>query len=261
MAEILRFENHYQKRLVDKIVDTIGDWYGQAEEVAQSYSKLMAENPTLAIAQLPAFINKAREINPGGRWVETIAGGPNQDWTAPMLDIVGVVYPVLDKSVRREALLKCLGYLDGLNYFNSQNHVELINEPWLVGDIVINRPLYWCGFQEYCDLLQKHKTWKELYPQLLHTRSAFWLAMGVVRTEFASDEVKDNFYRVFPSLTDRTLDAIAGITHVHAEHESRKEGTPMKQNIESRLFKYGRRFHGDIIRKMTEGKWVSLEEQ
>lgn len=257
-SKLLDFEKPYRERVINSIVNEIGSWNKNADQIGEVYAKLMNENPRQAIRDLSKFIDQARDINPERSFVEAIAGGPNHDWTAPMLDIVGTVYPSLEKDVRKEALHNCLDFLDGLRYDYSQNHVELINEPWLVGDIVITRPLYWCGFQDYCDLLAKHKTWKDTYPEMKNAKSAFWLAMAVVRTEFASDEVKERFYRLFPTLTDRTLDAIAGITYEHSVLELKEDGTPLEQNIEQRLFKYDHRFHTDIRRKIEERKWLKL---
>lgn len=257
-AELLRFEDAQHKRLANSITKAFGGMYEQAADVAHEYATLMSQDPRAAILQLPVYLNRARDINPERSFVEAVANGPNPDWTAPMLDIIGVAYPTLDKETRKEALLQCLGFLNGLRYDYSQMQVELINEPWLVADIVIDYPLYWCGFQDYCELLEKNRAWEQLYPQLNGIRSAFWFTLAIVRTEFASDTIKDNFYRLFPTLTDRTLDAIAGITHDHAEHNFKKDGTPLEEGIEKRLFKYDHRFHADIKRKIEERKWITL---
>lgn len=232
----------------------------RANEVANSYLQLMLENPILAIRQLPKFIEQARDINEGGArgFVEAVAGGPNYDWTAPMLDIIGIVYPELDKESRKEGLLGCLGFLDRLNYFNSQNNVELINEPWLVADIIINRGLYWCGYAQYCDLLERCKKWPDFQKEIKSARSEFWLSLAVVQPECSSLEVRANYYKQFSGLIDRTQDAIAAMTFNHAQDANKRDGTSIEGYIEKSLSKYDVLLHEAIRRKMKEEKWIRL---
>ncbi len=259
-AEILNFEEQTKKRLVARIVNDFSSLYAQSSEITQSYAELMSNDPLQAIDKLPEFIEKARDINPSRSFVEAMAGGPNQDWIAPLMNVVGIVYPTLDKEIRTKVLSKCLNYLDRLNYFNSQDHVAMLNEPWMVGDVIINRPLYYCGYEEYADLLQKNKTWKELYPQLEITKSAFWLACAVINNKFASKEVKENFYLVFPTLIDRTLDAIAGYNYAYAKNIFEKEGKPIKGTLESEFFAYDPKFYSKLLRKVEERRWIDLKE-
>lgn len=260
MPELLQFEAFARKKKIDQWMEVMGGWWEKADQVAEEYRGLITTDPKLAIKQLPDFLDKARDINPERSFVEAVAGGPNPDWTAPLIDIIGAVYPSLDKQTRKEALSVSLNFLDVLNYFNSQQNVELINEPWLVSDIVINRPLYWCGFKKYCNLLEKNPTWESFYPHLKSVRSAFWLGMAVSRTKYASEPVQTNFYRMFPTLMDRTQDAIAAIIFVNAQNDYLEEDTPIIQSIESSLFKYDPRLYKGIVKKIEERKWVDLDQ-
>lgn len=64
----------------------------KAKKIAEDFSQLMVNNPSLAIQELPDFLKKVRDINKH-RAYEAVAGGPNHDWTGPILDIIGIMYP------------------------------------------------------------------------------------------------------------------------------------------------------------------------
>lgn len=256
MGELLTFETHYQKRLVDKWMSTIGRWYQNAASTAEDFGQLLAQDPRVAIDQLPRYLDQAANADGGGYH----PGGPNHDWTAPIIDLIGIVYPHLDNNVRAEALKRSLGFLDGLNYFNAQFNVELLNEPWLVADIIVNRPLYWCGFKSYSELLRQKRAWAELQPDLEGARSAFWMAYTVVRTEYTTPEVQANFYRIFPTLVDRTQDAAAALIACDAQRENLQDGIPVEESIEAALFKYDKTLHTSIRSKIGERKWIILED-
>ncbi len=262
MAKILDFEQAAlvarSKKWVERVIEGLGDMYGDANQNVEEYAALLRRDVRSGIAELPSFIAEARSIN---KIPDSMVGGPNTDWTVPLLNIVGNVYPELERDTRREALKHIMNYLDGLNYVYSQNHIEGIDEPWLAADVVITRPLYWPGFSQYTELLEKHRTWKEVQAHMKTIRSAFWMAMAVVRREFASDEVRRNFYQHFPTLIDRTQDGIAGLISDHAESESIKEGTEFKHNVEKRLFKYDANLVSELLGKIKERKWIALPDR
>ena len=229
--------------------------YRQAREVADEYYQLMLENPEEAIQKLPEFIDKARGSTKG---YDSMAGGPNHDWTSHMLDILGIVYPGLERDMRENGLKRCMNFLDGLNYVNSQDNVSLINEPWLASDIVITRPLYWCGYTQYCELAEQNKSWKDFSEKLKYVRSAFWLAMAITHPEYASLEVRKNFQEQFPRLMDRTKDALAAMAAVYGGRKAEREGLEVDACIEERLAKHDPLLHDDIRKKIEEKKWILL---
>src|SRR3989344_970605 len=256
MGDVINFEEEARKRQVDKMILTMGGMNYDARNIAGSYYQLMLEDPLKAIKELSLYIDKARDINPSG--IEAMAGGPNFSWTAPLLDILGVAYPILDKNARRECLTQCLYFLSDLNSFNAQNNVERINEPWLVADIVISRGLYWWGYEEYPESLSKHPTWADFYQHIESAKSAFWLALAITRPKYSSLEIRTKFYKQFPSLIDRTSDAIAAIIFNSAENANKESGTPMESSIKERLSKYDPVLHGVIKAKIQEEKWIKL---
>lgn len=259
MGDLLDFEKPFRERMIGKLMDQFGTMYQQAETVASNYFNLMLVNPEEALERLPEYIEKARDVNPV-RAYEAMAGGPNHDWTAPMLNILGIVYPTLERPVREKGLRHCMNFLDGLNYVYSQNHVELINEPWLAADIVITRPLYWCGYQQYCNLAQQNQSWKDFSEKTKSARSAFWLAMAVTKPKYASLEVRKNFHEQFPTLMDRTKDAIAAMAGVYGGRKAQREGREINECIETYLTGMDPLLLDSIRTKIEEQKWIVLPE-
>lgn len=261
MSEILRFEDGVTKRLTRSFIGEVDGMYQNAAQNVDEFYRLTLENPSFAIKRISEFIERARKSS-GPEWslAEAYGGGPNHDWTGPILDTVGIVYPVLPPDARKEALSNIFKFLDNQNYYVAQSNVEMINEPWLVADIVANVSLYWCGYKDYTNMLQDNPTWSELYPHLSKVKSAFWMAFAVSQPQYASNEIRDNFSHIFPTLTDRTLDAIAAITSVGAQNEFLRKGIPINQTIEASMFKYDPRFHKSISAKIQERKWVDLDE-
>ncbi len=269
MGNLLDFEQAFQKRLASKLATqmraTVGNLTTQleamdnlAEEIAQDYFTLITRDPVQAIHRLPEFIERTRDINPS-RAYESMAGGPNQDWIGPLLDILGIVYPELEKSVREYGLRQCLNYFDGLRSDYAQNHVALINEPWLACDIVITRPIYWCGYKEYCDYSQENKSWKNFSAKMNEAKSTFWLAMAVTCPQYTSLEVRINFYRTFPKLMDRTKDAIAAMSAVYGGRKAEREHLNLSTCIDERIAKHDPLLHDTIKAKIEEKKWILLE--
>lgn len=261
MAKILDYHEGKRKQFIGRMMSALNSKCEEADSIAQEYYELMQNDPITAIEQLPKFIGRARNVNEDAAFVEAIAGGPNHEWTAPMLDILGIMYPSLERDVREKGLRKCFKYLDSLRYDYSQNHVELINEPWLVGDIVLNDMFYWCGYKEYCDILEKEKTWNEFEQHIPKAKSQFWIALAVLRPKYSSLDVRMNFYRNYPELVDRTLDAIAGIVYEEALKVSPKEGISIEDYIVGAVSKYDTYWYNDIRKKMLEKKWIKLEDR
>lgn len=258
MGDVIDAEKIFLERRVQRVINGIGDMYQQAGEVASAYYQLMLAKPEEAIQRFPEFMEKARGVNPGIG--EAMAGGPNHDWTAPIINIVGIIYSAQERNIRKNILQQCMNFLDGINYLNSQRNVALINDPWLAADIVITRPLYWCGYKEYCDLIKENKTWQEFSGKIETTRSDFWLAMAVTHPEHASLDIRTQFYKQYPTLMDRTEDAIAAMVAVYGGRKAERNGVPLETCINKRLVKHDPMLHDDIRRKIEEEKWILLSE-
>jgi len=261
MAKIFDFEEEVQKRrqgnCVDAVIAQMSSTYRHAGNIVGEFEEVMRKDIRGAIKQLPRFLDRIRsDVNPGGRAIEALAGGPNHDWTIPLLNIVGTAYPNLDRDTRHEALKVCINFLDHLKYNYSQNHVELIDEPWLASDIITTRPLYNPGYEQHCKLLETHKTWKDCFEEIKKVRGVFWLALAVARTEYASLPVRHNFYGRFPTLMDRTQDAIATTAYFYAESQYVKNGISLEETYKEELINIDPALVPNIFRKIEERKWV-----
>lgn len=262
---LLNFEEEAKARLTKKLttnfVGEISSWYETAAKNTNDFYQLVLDDPQKGIKEIPQFIMKARDTaGPGSHVWEALAGGANYDWTGPVLDVVGIIYPDLPPDIRKEALLNVLDFIDKQNYSIAQENVAMINEPWLVADIILNRSLYWCGYQEYIDLTTKYPTWSQLYPHLDQVKSAFWMAMAISRPKYTNDNIRENFYRRFPILMDKTCDAIAAITETDAKNSFLRYGEPIEQNRDRYLFMYDHTSVPAIRKKIDEAKWTDLDE-
>ena len=257
MGEVIDFTEQKFKRQAKKFVEQISSLYDMASELSEEYSQLLSQDPKKSIEMLPIFIKRLREVNPEPG-MEALSGGPNQDWIAPLFNVLGGIYPFIERDARKEGLIQCLNYLDGLRYDYSQNHVELIHEPWLVGDILVNRNLYWCGFKRPTEILAKSRTWKDFLKN--KGESDFFLTLAITCPEYSSLEVRKNFYKEFPEMLDRTEDGIAALTYENSENESKKTGEDIQLLIDRRMIKYDPLLHNDIRRKIEERKWIKLEK-
>lgn len=240
--------------------------YQSAGGIQQEYAALATADPLIAIGRLPEFLERARDINPPG--IEALAGGPNQDWTVPMLNIVGTLYPSLSREQRQQALGFCLSYLDKIEFHSSQRHVAMIDEPWLVGDIVITRPRYWCGFDWYCQWLDQDKDWSSFRSRIPQASSIFWLTMAMVWNGPASFPIRQQYYRHYPDLVDRTLDVIAGDIACHGLQDVNKGAqldlffpNSEEEAIQQVLVQYDSQFSERIREKMQRQNWIKLDQR
>jgi hypothetical protein len=241
------------------LMESYDQSYGRATEIAEEYFRLMDEDPKQGIDKLLGYLHSVRIINPAYAFVEGIAGGPNQDWTAPLLNALGAVYPYLERETRRAGLIRSLNFLDGLKYTYSQNHVELIHEPWLFADIIINRGLYWPGHEEESAILGQARTWESFRTHLPRRRSQFILAFAVLKHQVSSLEVRARFYKEYPDLTDRALDGVAAIVNAEVRADERPEGIPYHAALTNLLSNYDPLWHEAIRSKIQEEKWIRLD--
>jgi len=247
-----------RKREIEGLLAQIERWYGAAADIASEYAALMEKDPAAATLRVGEFIGKARNANPGQ--VEALVGGPNHDWIIPVINICGASYPYLDREVRKGGLAQVMRFLDGLNYFRSQDHVEGLHEPWLVADIIVSSGwLYWPGYKHETDILAEARTWKELAPKIPDARSQFWLAYTVMKPQWSSLEVRTRFYKEFPELTDRTLDAVAAIVESESRSEHERKGVDLAAATAEHLNHYDPLLHEAIRTKVQEEKWIKLD--
>ena len=153
------------------------------------------------------------------------------------MNIVGDLYPLLDKEERVIALQNVLGHLDGLRDDYATNHVERIHEPWLVCDVIINCWNYWPGASEYVSFLKKDPSWSEVFELTNSAQGKCWLTLAVVNTvkENTTLDTRRHFYRTFPILVDCTLDFIAARIVVCADDLQKKQKKQNRNILQSIL--------------------------
>jgi hypothetical protein len=259
MGETNNPEDEIRKRFINKFASQISGMNNKAENIVNSYYNLLLKDQKMAIQKLPEYIERARDINPERDFVETVAG-PNHDWTGPIMDMLGAFYPSMDKDTRKIGLLKCLGFLDYIRSDYCQYNVEMITEPWLVADIVINRPLYWCGYMSCGKLLQENTLWSDFSKHLDSVQNMFLMSMAVTEPKYASAEIRYYFYDQYPEMIDRTLDAIAAIVYDSAQRHNKYRGTNVQEYINEHIAIRDKIYHKQILRKMDEKKWIKLDE-
>lgn len=258
---VLQLKDHITQRIVTKLIGQIGDQYKAASSIIKELDEVMVNNPKKGIRRLPEFFEKIRGVlGKDQAFVEAVAGGPNPHWTGSVLDVLGFIYPELTRELQQEALLVCFSFLDRLNYLVAQDNVEMIKEPWLVRDILVNESWYWPGFQRYVDLLEKIKSFEEFKKALEQTtRNNVWMAWTIIRREWATLPVRTWYYENFPDLVDRTLDAIAARIFSRAENRKTRDGVPLRKSIEEILQKYDPLFHQSLRRRIKEKEWIKIK--
>ncbi|MEK7605302.1 MAG: hypothetical protein AAB478_02130 [Patescibacteria group bacterium] len=253
------FEAFQNRRAWKKVGLDIGRMNERATEVADDYRALVTADPLTGIDKLGLFLEEMRDINPNRSFVEAVAAGPNPEWTGQLLALLGTRYSYLDRDTRSVVLTKGLGFLDRQRYDISQGNVSYIDNPHLAADIAVSRPLYWPGFEEYTGILTRLRTWDEIEPQVERAKSTFWLSLAITRPDMASDDVRNGLERIYPTLLDKTLDAIAAITAERAVDKHRSDGTPVEEYTDERIAKYDSRYSDAIRTKIVEHNWIRLE--
>ena len=173
------------------------------------------------------------------------------------LNKIGLVYPNLSLESRKTNLRKALDFLSRFRYDHSQNYVEIIQEPWLVADIVISENLYWCGYERYISFLRKNQIWNKFQKNSKDIKSAFWLSYTIIHPKYSSLNIRTKFYEINPVLLDRTKDAVAAIIYDRIESH-RNEKNYNLEGIAKELIKYDPMFHKEILEKINEQKWIKL---
>ncbi len=259
--------NDRRDRKAREVVNQISLKYLHLKEQGiEPFIELSENDPERAVEEFPSALGRVLEL--GDNFFRgTMAGGPAPEATAPIINAIGAIYSKLPKTVREKALTQSLYFLDRLDYFNSQNNVELIDEPWLVGDIVINRPLYWCGYKEYVKRLERVTTIDDFkrefirekgYVDYIDVNSMFWLTYTFSRKEYSPDAPRMFFSELFPDIIDRTQDAIAALIVHHSKIDEKNEHIPYLTGVENHMKKYVEEWQYPIREKIEDVKWIWL---
>lgn len=253
---VVNLQEFTRRKSFKECVNQIGKIYEEAGLVGEEYRELISQDIDKAIKRLPEFIENARNAGmPGGRSYESLAGGPNPDFIMPLINGIGRIYPELSKETRNLFAKNVLNYLDGLRCDYSQSHVEDIEEPWLVRDILLDRSLYFPGYKNYADFLKKFRTWEEFNQGLGSkegqiVRSPFWLTLALIHPKYSSLGIRKNYYDQFGPLVDRTLDALAALDYEWGKKHVERNNLNFEKRLKERA-NIGPLFEGSI--KQTKG--------
>lgn len=191
------------------------------------FAEMLKDNPDRAIDMIFAVYNKALNdayTNDEGKndraFIESIAGGPHEAVPSALYNAIGEVYPYLDRPQRDNALKQVLKILDRINYIYVQNsHTPFIREPLLLSDISICRWLYWPGFDEGIELINKYPSFEELKNEIINengifrrdrVRSDFLVATTLIHGEY-SKWGEDYIDAANPNFLDRVFKGIIAI--------------------------------------------------
>jgi hypothetical protein len=255
MGQVINLGEERRKRAFDRVVGQIGGMYQQAESIINEYIEEVLQDPRKAFNKLPKYLERVDGTNN-----PMLGCDPNFDWSVPMFNMVGAVYPELEKEGRELGLRKILNYLDGINNVRVQPFIERMHEPWLVGDILVSRWIYWPGCKVDARKIEKASEWSELESDFNSTLSQFFFAFSVIAVDWTGSTlgVRQSFYEKEPDLTDRTLDTIAAMTYLGAFDDIERKNIPLEVGIEKRIKTYDTYFHDEIRNKMKEEKWIRV---
>ncbi|MBI4835661.1 MAG: hypothetical protein HY817_00200 [Candidatus Abawacabacteria bacterium] len=267
MGKLLDFEIAFaQKGARDFVTTSLSEFAALevgAQKIAVTYRALCRDDVRQAIDAFVPLTEAVRAVNP---CVETmgsdaIVGGPNHTWVAWLLNSLGKVYEDLSPEVKKLALEQVVvRYLDERRSDQATNHVELIEDPALAGDIVISRPEYWperttlATYERAAaqgnDTNITHATYERMRAALDALPSPFWAARVVARKGWTSPPVQSTFYREHPVLMKSTLRALAGIIVVHGKHNATV--------IEDKLTRYDWRLVKELRENIAAKTWTEL---
>ncbi len=156
MSNVLERADLFRRKSFQRVASQISTAYNLTGDNAEDFRALAENNLGEAIRQLPTFIERARNVNQNRALGEGLGGGPNPDWIMPLINAVGDFYTEMELEDRKELLVRCLHYFDRLNVSYVQQHMKVMRSALLIGDIYINRWVYFPGFMEEIELLKIH---------------------------------------------------------------------------------------------------------
>ena len=241
------------------IAPNIEEIYGRAGKIINEYAELMEKNPERALANLNQYLDKVRRVNPNRAFIESIAGGPNQDWIGPILDIAASNYEQGNMETRELILRSHFDFLDNLNYTYAQNHVETLSNPYVVRDIIISNVLYWPGYAYPKQVLHKPgMIWRDYKGFMLTDLASPVLAsLAILRADYPSREIKDNFYAETPDLLDGAISLAAGMAFRDAAIRT-EDGSDTLAEIEEYISKYDELLHPQLRIQLVDANWLFL---
>jgi hypothetical protein len=198
-------------------------------------SQMLKDNPDKAIDMIFNVYNKALNdayTDDEGKnirgFVEAIAGGPHEAVPSAVYNVVGEVYPYLERPQKDRALRKVLDCMDGINSAYVQiSHTPYIREPLLLSDIQIVRWIYWPGLHDEKHLWKDKNDFFEIKDKLIDENGMF--RRNIVRSDFLvayallrkrTGNFGEEYARASnPEFLERVMKGIVAMRFAHAENE------------------------------------------
>lgn len=261
-SNVISLDQKIRERQVGSIMDGFSNMYAAAADVAQEYFELMEKDTATALGQLGLYLAKVRKVTaPEGMsvsYLDAISGGPNQDYTAPIINIAASHYAEAPKETRLEVLSTQLAFLDRMNNIYAARHVGYVQDPTLLGDIINNRSLYWPFLDEELDFLESQPNEQQFREFADKCRSVGLLGYAIVATDSASLPIRHAFRENSPQLLDGVLDMAAGRVFHRGAQAAHEDNTSIIDEIEKRLQggTFDPQYHEVIRQKIADANWV-----
>lgn len=261
-SNVISLDQKLRERQLSSIMSGFSDMYAAADDVAQEYYELMERDATAALGQIGLYLAKAREATTpedmSSSYIDAISGGPNQDYTAPIINIAASHYPEASKETRLEVLNAQLRFLDRMNNIYAARHVGYVQDPTLLGDIINNRSLYWPFLDAELDFLESQPNERQFYEFTDKCRSIGLLGYAIVATDSASLPIRRLFQESSPELLSGVLNMAAGRIFHRSAMAAHEDGISIVDEIEKRLEKgtFDPQYHERIRQNIANANWV-----
>ena len=177
-----------------------------------------------------------------------------------LYNVVGSIYPLLDRRQRNEVVGAHLNQFDGLNYLAvNSNHTPNIREPLLLADITIVRPLYWPGLHDEKHLWDGKVSFAELEKEIMDekglfdpskVRSDFLVAYALMRKDFTSFG-EDYAKTANPEFLNRVVKGIVALRFARTKTEEIEKGRNRLYELLPKIV------HGRIEDLRKEADWIN----
>jgi hypothetical protein len=261
-SNIISLDQKIRERQLNSIMNGFSDMNDAANDVAQEYYELMERDTITALGQLGLYLARVRKATtPEGMsssYIDAISGGPNQNYTAPIIDIAASHYAEVSKETRLEVLNTQLAFLDRMNNIYAARHVGYVQDPTLLADIINNRRLYWPFLDVELDFLESQPNERQFYEFTDKCRSIGLLGYAIIATDSASLPIRRLFREGSPQLLDGVLNMAAGRVFHRAAQATHEDGTAIVDEIEKRLQQgtFDLQYHDVIRQKIADANWV-----
>src|SRR3989344_1508664 len=252
--------------------ETAGDNYAlQTETVGLEYLKLSLTEPDQAVDSIGGYLRCFGDINRSAGVLSPLT----TDQFGMIVNMASLHYTTFD----RDRLLALHGQID--KYFSNRNSASIpgltaqLRKPELVRDLVAHwSALHWPRQGSYAGFLVENVNWEAVQNHIELPENNPVLFALTVPLDTTHPMTRQRFRGVFPELAQHGVDIIAAHLYNKGGHDEllRESANPQladwykahykgwEDSIYDGLEDYGREYHPDILRAITEAKWNIFTE-